>query len=73
MMMVEKMKHAETFLFGCHLIGIEWVSPTAVGEQVGRLAGLGDWKHSSYGSPICKKLVEVGVAERNNAGHYRLF
>lgn len=72
MMMAEKMKKAEIFMIGCHAIGIEWISPTAVGEHVGKLAGLGDWKHSSYGSPICKKLVETGVAERNSVGHYRI-
>ena len=44
----------------------EWVSPTQVGREV---AG---WpNHSSWGSPVCKSLVEAGVVERNEKGHYR--
>lgn len=44
-----------------------WWSPTEIGHHVG-----GFPKHSSYGSPICKKMVELGLAERNDKGNYKL-
>lgn len=44
-----------------------WISPTEIGKVVG-----GEKKHSSYGSPICKKAVELGLMTRNDNGHYAL-
>ena len=43
-----------------------WVSPTIIGALI-KIGG-----HSSIGSPVCKKMVELGIAERNENGHYRL-
>lgn len=45
-----------------------WTSPTLIGMEVG------DKKYtsaSSWASPICKRLVEKGYAERNKKGLYR--
>jgi len=48
-----------------------WVSPTLVGLVYG-IKFLGkDNCHSSTGSPILKKLVELGYVERNEKGWYR--
>jgi len=44
-----------------------WFSPTEIGKAVG-----GYGKHSSFGSPICKEMVKLGLAERNHKGHYKL-
>jgi len=41
----------------------EWKSPTQVGHLFGG--------HSSIGSPICKKLVEKGLAVRSEKGWYK--
>lgn len=40
-----------------------FISPTEIGHLFGG--------HSSIGSPICKKLVSMGLAERNSKGWYR--
>jgi hypothetical protein len=45
--------------------GRDWVSPTEIGREI-------NGGHSSVGSPVCKKMVELGLAERNEKGHYRL-
>lgn len=45
----------------------EWFSPTEIGIAVG-----GPYKHSAYGSPICKTMVFRGICERNERGHYKL-
>ncbi|MCK4782164.1 MAG: hypothetical protein KAV87_00325 [Desulfobacteraceae bacterium] len=42
-----------------------WTSPTEIGGAI-------NGGHSSVGSPVCKKMVEMGLAERNDKGHYRL-
>jgi len=42
-----------------------FLSPTHIGGQFRK--GL----HSAFASPICKKLVEYGYAERNIKGHYK--
>ena len=42
-----------------------WVSPTTIGAII-------NGGHSSVGSPVCKTMVERGIAERNEKGHYRL-
>lgn len=47
--------------------GRDWITPTEIGRFVG-----GPKKHSSYGSPICLKMVELGIAEKNNKGWYKL-
>lgn len=47
-----------------------FVSPTEVGRTVGAQIGK-PGNHSSFGSPLCKKLVTLGLAERNDAGHYK--
>jgi len=47
--------------------GRDWFSPTEIGQRVG-----GGDKHSSYGSPICKKMVSLGIAERSDKGRYKL-
>ena len=47
-----------------------YVSPTEVGRTVGTQIGK-PGSHSSFGSPLCKKLVTMGLAERNESGHYR--
>lgn len=47
-----------------------FVSPTEVGREVGLLLGKAD-RHSSFGSLLCKKLVSVGLAIKNDKGHYR--
>ena len=44
-----------------------WVSPTLVGQ-----AAQPSSKHGSpWASPKLKRLVEMGMAERNERGHYR--
>lgn len=44
-----------------------WTSPTAIGQMV-----WGEGHHSSSASPVCLRLVQKGVLERNENGHYRL-
>jgi hypothetical protein len=48
------------------LKGKGWTSPTEIGRSV-----WGDGHHSSSASPVCKRLVQLGALERNDAGHYR--
>lgn len=49
----------------------DWVSPTEVGREVGLKLGKTD-RHSSFGSPLCKRLVAMGLAERHpDKGWYR--
>ena len=50
-----------------YLRGKDWTSPSEIGREV-----WGPGHHSSTGSPRCKRLVEMGVLERNERGHYRL-
>lgn len=50
----------------------EFISPGAVGGYIWLKIGKGSG-HSSTGSPVCKKLVQLGLAERNNKGHYKTF
>ena len=43
----------------------KFVSPTEIGNEVG------GWpKHSAWASPICKRLVELGLAKRHKCGWY---
>lgn len=44
-----------------------WTSPTMIGREV-----WGPPHHSSTASPVCRRLVEKGVAVRNEKGHYML-
>lgn len=42
-----------------------YVSPTQIGREVG-----GKGRHSAWASPICKKLVALGFAQRSERGWY---
>lgn len=46
-----------------------YVSPTEVGREVGKQLGK-PGRHSAFGTPLCTKLVNAGLAVRNEAGHY---
>ena len=48
-----------------------WVSPTEIGNYVGGLSSGGLPRHSAWASPICKKLVTLNLAERNERGFYK--
>jgi uncharacterized ferredoxin-like protein len=48
----------------------DYVSPTEVGREVGKQMGKEKRHSSSFGSPLCRKLVDLGLAVRNDAGHY---
>lgn len=48
----------------------EFVSPTKIGLAFGHTSG-GQQRHSSWASPICKRLVEKGYLERSPRGWYR--
>jgi len=45
--------------------GRDWVTPTEVGGEI-------NGGHSSVGSPVCKEMVNRGLAIRNEKGHYCL-
>ena len=53
-----------------------FTSPTEIGEAYGEYKhGHGHFKtgyHSAWASPRCLKLVDSGVLERNDKGHYRI-
>lgn len=59
-----------------YLKGKGFTSPTEIGRAYGREKYQGWYGftgyHSSWASPRCKKLVEMGLLERNDRGHYRL-
>lgn len=59
-----------------YLKGMDFTSPTEIGWAYGELKhGRFHDKtgyHSAWASPRCKKLVEKGLLERNEFGHYRL-
>lgn len=66
MRMEEKIKKATEYMKRVAISqGRDWISPTEIGEEV--MGG-----HSAVGSPICKKMVEQGIVERSEKGHYRL-
>ncbi len=44
-----------------------WTSPTRIGNAYG-----GGQCHSSWASPKCLRLVEMGLLERDDRGWYRL-
>lgn len=47
-----------------YLKGKNFTSPTEIGSLFGN--------HSAIGSPLCKRLVVLGLLKRNKKGHYRL-
>lgn len=50
-----------------------WFSPTEIGRQHAITFGYNPiTHHSSWASPICKKLVLKGLIERNQKGCYRI-
>lgn len=49
------------------LEGKGWTAPTVIGRSV-----WGDGHHSASASPVCKRLVLLGVLQRNDDGHYRI-
>ena len=60
--MDEKIEIAKKYMKGQKR---RYVSPTTIGSII-------NGGHSSVGSPVCKRMVELGIAERNEKGHYRL-
>lgn len=44
-----------------------WASPTEIGEKVG-----GGNRHSAWASPICLRLVKLGLVRRHTCGWYRV-
>ncbi len=48
-----------------------WTSPTLIGKVYGIKFLNKENCHSSTGSPILKKLTELGFVERNKNGWYR--
>lgn len=49
------------------LKGKDWTSPTDIGKSL-----WGPKHHSSSASPVCLRMVEKGLLERNDRGHYRI-
>lgn len=46
-------------------------SPTELGHEVGQKIMYGSrLRHSSWASPICLRLVALGLVIRNSHGHY---
>lgn len=43
----------------------KFISPTTIGHDVG-----GGDRHSSWASPICKRLVSKGLVKRHECGWY---
>jgi hypothetical protein len=51
----------------------DFTSPSVIGSSHAREFGFNPWKHhSNWASPICKRLVERGLLERNSKGYYKL-
>lgn len=48
-----------------------WVSPSEIAREIGGYSIHGKRRNSSWASPICKQLVEKGLVERNDKGHYK--
>jgi hypothetical protein len=46
-----------------------FVSAEEIGREVGDQIGMDGWG-SAFGLPLCTKLVDVGLAVQNAAGHY---
>lgn len=45
----------------------QFVAPTEIGREVG-----GNGRHSAWASPICKRLVDLGLVNRSPDGHYKI-
>lgn len=66
MNMTEKIAKAMMYMGDIALNqGRDWVSPTEIGGAI-------NGGHSSVGSPVCKEMVDLGLVERNDKGHYKL-
>ena len=55
----------------------DFTSPSVIGNQYGyykhgKMFYTKSGYHSAWASPRCKKLVDMGLLERNEKGHYRL-
>jgi hypothetical protein len=48
-----------------------WIRPIEIGRHF-KQHQTGFRKYSSFGSAICKQMVEQGLCERNEQGHYKL-
>lgn len=56
------------------LEGKDFTSPSVIGRAHADTHGiLSEHHHSSWASPICKRMVAEGLLERNQDGCYRLF
>ena len=49
----------------------DFVSPTEIGNSAGGRNRAGQLRHSSWASPVCKRLVLKGLLERSGHGWYR--
>ena len=49
----------------------DFVSPTEIGNSAGGRTRAGQLRHSSWASPVCKRLVLKGFLERSDSGWYR--
>lgn len=49
----------------------DWTSPTDIAHGVCTPFGYPN-RHSAWASPKCLRLVEEGLLERNDDGHYRI-
>lgn len=55
-----------------YLRGKDYVSPSVIGWAHAKAFGYSLSHHSSWASPICLKLVNLGILLRNERGHYKL-
>lgn len=55
-----------------YLRGKDYVSPSVIGFAHAKNFGYSLNHHSSWASPICLKLVKMGILLRNENGHYKL-
>lgn len=67
---VKKLNTADQWIVS-FLSGKDWTSPTSIGMAYGAVHNKKDI-HSAWASPKCKKLVELGLLDRSENGHYRL-
>lgn len=54
----------------------EWISPTEIGGRVGERLRLGTGsvkRYSAWACPRLKKLLKVGLINRNSKGQYRVY
>lgn len=68
----EKSIDNETFILS-YLYGRDYTSPTEIGRAHAEMFGIKSLNHhSSWASPICKRMVKKGLLIRNDKGHYKL-